>query len=62
MKHRKKPLAIGGVLRCCAETLDTTSDLEEKEGDVLPCRWCKGSLIVRDGVWRWNQEEVKVKC
>lgn len=51
-------LAIGGVLRCCIATFDEARDNPEtpaREGDVLPCRWCKGSLIFKDGKWRWNR-------
>ncbi len=51
--HRRLPLRIGGVFRCCIETLDTTPVLEN-EGAILPCKYCKSSLRVRDGAWEWN--------
>jgi hypothetical protein len=52
---RKLPLRLGGVMRCCIETLSTTPVTEE-EGEILKCKWCSSSLIVRNGVWEWNQE------
>jgi len=52
---RQLPLRIGGVMRCCLETLNTTPVIEN-EGDVLPCRYCKSQLRVRDGAWEWDQE------
>lgn len=54
---RKLPLRIGGVMRCCIETLDTTPVIEN-EGDVLPCKYCSSSLRVRDGAWEWNHDPV----
>ncbi len=53
--YRILPLRIGGVMRCCLETLETTA-VEEKEGDILPCKYCKSSLRVRDGAWEWNHD------
>jgi hypothetical protein len=53
LHQRILPLAIGGVMRCCVETLDTTLVLE-KEGDILHCKYCDSSLIVRNGIWQWN--------
>lgn len=52
---RNLNLNHGGVMRCCVETLNTT-DGPEDEGTVLPCKWCKSSLIVKGGVWRWNKK------
>ena len=53
---RTLPLRIGGVMRCCIETLNTTPLESEAEGTVLPCRWCKSSLRVRNGAWEWNHD------
>jgi hypothetical protein len=50
------PLRIGGVMRCCIETLNTTP-VTENEGDILPCKWCSSSLRVRDGAWEWNRKK-----
>jgi hypothetical protein len=55
MHLRNLPLRLGGVMRCCIETLDTT-EVEEKEGDVLPCKYCRSRLIVRDGAWEWDSK------
>jgi len=51
----KLHIRIGGVMRCCLATLQQ-ADVEDKEGEVLPCKYCHSSLIVRDGAWEWNQE------
>ncbi len=50
---RKLPVRIGGLFRCCLETLDTTPVIEE-EGTILQCKYCKGSLRIREGAWEWN--------
>lgn len=52
---RKAGLRIGGVMRCCAETLNTTQ-VREVAGEVLKCKYCSSSLIFRDGAWEWNRE------
>ena len=52
----EKPLAIGGVLRCCAKTL-AEYDGPDDDGTVLPCRYCtRGALHVKDGVWQWFRD------
>ena len=58
-KHRRtKPVNHGGLLRCCITTLDE-AEVEEVEGEVLPCKWCGGLLIFNGEVWRWYREEDK---
>ena len=53
-KHlRIKPLLIGGVLRCCSSTLESTP-VEEKEGEILSCKYCEKSLIFKNGNWQSN--------
>lgn len=54
---KPKELRIGGVMRCCSETLFRYQENNgiEDEGTVLPCKWCRSSLIVRDGAWEWNR-------
>lgn len=53
---RKAPLRIGGVMRCCMETLDTTPVMET-EGEVLKCKHCRQSLVFTDGCWGWREKE-----
>lgn len=57
---RTKPLQIGGVMRCCVETLDSTP-VQEVEGEVLPCKYCSDSLIFMDEAWGkyWDREAEK---
>jgi len=52
-------IKIGGLLRCCIETID---DLYAQgpghraaEGDVLPCKYCSHSVTFRSGAWEWNR-------
>ena len=54
----RKPLAIGGVMRCCGATLDDheAAGGTAEEGAVLPCKYCKSALHVKDGMWRWFRE------
>lgn len=57
----RKPLHTGGVLRCCILSLDQHEQAggASDEGTVLPCRYCKSALHVKDGVWRWKPDYVK---
>ena len=59
MSDKRLPLRIGGVLRCCVATLSEYEGIdgegvEQREGTVLPCKYCSSSLIVRDGKWEGN--------
>jgi hypothetical protein len=57
---READCLIGGVMRCCMTTLDTTLVMEE-EGEILPCKFCSSALIFRDGIWQWFREYKKEK-
>jgi len=57
-KKAEKNLRIGGVMRCCAGTLRDAKNLKETEGAILPCKYCKSSLIFRGNAWEWNQPSV----
>lgn len=60
-KTAPRRLRIGGVMRCCEETLrrhQATGEPEEP-GQVLPCLYCRSSLIVGvQGAWEWNRGEI----
>lgn len=48
---------IGGLLRCCIETLLARDDRRPVEGDVQDCtvgRGCKTRTRFRDGAWEWD--------
>ena len=49
------PVRTGGLMRCCAGTLEEYEGPEE-EGTVARCKWCSSSMVVRDGAWQWNRE------
>lgn len=53
-------LRIGGLLRCCTQSLaDAMAEATEepKEGDHVDCKWCKGEgMRFRDGAWEWARE------
>lgn len=53
LHYRRLPLAIGGVMRCCLETLNSTK-VNEVEGEIVKCKYCSSSLILENGIWRWN--------
>jgi hypothetical protein len=58
----RKPLMIGGVLRCCIATLVDHENAagSDDEGTVLPCKYCSSALHVSEGAWRWFREFKKV--
>ena len=53
--YRKLPLMIGGVMRCCVESLNSAL-VNETEGEIVKCKYCKSSLILKNKVWQWNRE------
>ncbi len=55
---RKRPLRIGGVMRCCVATLNQTM-VTELEGETLECKHCSNRLVVRNGMWEWDSGWVK---
>lgn len=51
---RDWPVRIGGLMRCCTETLRVDAGWA-KEGQVLACLYCSHSMRLRDGAWEWNR-------
>lgn len=47
-----RPISTGGLMRCCAATLD-----EEDDGvrDTMNCKYCGASMSFRNDAWRWNR-------
>jgi hypothetical protein len=49
---------IGGLMRCCLETLEghypDGPAAKAAEGEVLPCKYCRSSMIFSEGYWQWN--------
>ena len=53
MSGPAKPVRIGGLMRCCLETLAEYEGPED-EGTELTCRYEHiVRMVVRDGVWQW---------
>lgn len=50
--------ALGGLMRCCLQTLiEAPLDMEVEEGCVLDCKFeGVGSqrMVLKSGVWIWN--------
>lgn len=51
----------GGLMRCCTETLgglypDGPARVAT-EGQILPCRWCRESMVFTAGAWNWNRAD-----
>lgn len=57
MKLKDTRIRIGGLMRCCLETIyQLPPDTDYTEGIVVPCKHCSSSVILEDGKWRWNRE------
>ena len=58
MKHKPtKPYEIGGAFRCCIMVLEG-SEVEETEGECVPCPHCGDGFVFKDGVWKkWDRTE-----
>jgi len=60
-----KQLFIGGVLRCCAATLDEADVTPMRGGDLLPCKYCDSGLEYDEekDAWFWSEEvDAKIKA
>jgi hypothetical protein len=55
LTQRTKPLKIGGLMRCCAQTIDSHDDTRDEEGATVKCWHCDSSMILKNGVWEWNR-------
>jgi hypothetical protein len=55
----KAKVRIGGLMRCCLDTLDSAMDAATeapKEGDMLVCKYHHrdgNQMIFHDGAWEW---------
>lgn len=55
-----KPIVnIGGLMRCCIESIRAYEMYEtiDCDGTVVHCVACKDSAIIRNGKWEWNREK-----
>ena len=43
---------LGGLMRCCIETLATAGDVYE-EADSMGCMHCDAWMECIDEIWRW---------
>lgn len=51
------PMRIGGLLRCCIQTLNMRQPDDEADGATLECDYCDSRMIVRAGAWEWAAPE-----
>lgn len=53
----KTRYSVGGLLRCCIQTLDDWPEADLERAISISCPMCM-SVITRDGegVWRWDAE------
>ena len=52
-------LAPGGLMRCCTGTFSDradSGDMPDEDGSIIACHHCSSSMILKDGVWRWNRD------
>ena len=58
MKLKETKVNIGGLMRCCLETIEHLDpDYDFPDGFVLDCKYEeKGNknIILVKGVWKWN--------
>lgn len=60
MKLNETRINIGGMFRCCVATIETlASDIDYPDKLEMDCKYeseRKKSIILENGVWRWNNE------
>ena len=49
------PINIGGLLRCCIESLQ--DEVQTKEGSTHHCKYCNTCIKIIKGRWTWVQVE-----
>lgn len=47
-----EPIKIGGLMRCCIETLQERTE-PGAEGEEQPCKHCSSAAVLDGGAWRW---------
>ena len=52
----KDPIHQGGLMRCCLLTYTEIAPPGgmAKEGDTMRCSYCNERMVLRDGVWKWD--------
>lgn len=54
----------GGLFRCCLQTIESLNPFADyKDGMVIDCQYEPSGnrrIILQDGVWKWNCEDIKV--
>lgn len=48
-------VAHGGLMRCCLQTIENTP-VNDEEGEVLPCAYCRSSMRLEGGIWKWAKD------
>ena len=59
MKLSHTAILVGGMLRCCIDTIDTLDKDADYQDMVIDCKHEKpGNQAIRlkDGVWMWNRD------
>lgn len=65
MKMRNTRIAIGGLMRCCIETIDKyveahLDDSVPKDNLIIDCMYEKPGnekIVLEKNIWRWNRPE-----
>ena len=59
MKLSETRINTGGMLRCCIDTICTLDkDIDFKDESIIDCKYEETgnqSIILKNGVWRWNE-------
>ena len=59
MKLNETKVSIGGLMRCCLDTIDTLdTTVDYPDGHIIDCKHeTKGNknIILKDGIWQWNR-------
>ena len=60
MKLTETKVNIGGLMRCCLETIETLDqDVDYPDKYVIDCKYedvGNKNIILENGVWRWNDK------
>ena len=59
MKLTETKINMGGMLRCCIDTINTLDEsIDYQNKIIIDCKHEKPgnqSIILLDGIWQWNQ-------
>jgi hypothetical protein len=56
MGKPKRRMRLGGLMRCCIQTIQESPGLREIEGTIIACEHCHEQIRFREKAWEWAHD------